>query len=329
MAVLRDFLVSRDNDGFIDVAVSGQKPKTPYPKLAIVYRSALDGLSDGALNEGAYLLVDTVPSAEGSYGIYVGESTKGSITRRLANHNASPVSGIEGWSFAVAIYGQEEDNRSLSRFTHNEAQALEYFLYRKLKGQKAVALKNRQPPPEIALKEAERDRLKSYLEHVVELLAVLGCDLSVRVPSSLVKRIHVSKSVETSRSQDQPSDPEDVDSSRSLPGTSDGSKKPRRQYKVRLIDLVRAGYLKVDDRLVPSGHYGYKGRFFGEGKIVSIDGKIQISVNGKPYSSPSSSAAALSGRKAETGWEFWERTSDEKTLFEIRDEYIKSRENAD
>ena len=97
--------------------------------------------------------------------------------------------------------------------------------------------------------------------------------------------------------------------------------KSQKRYKEKLSDLVKDRYLTNGDKLAPSIKNGYAKRHSGEGIIIEENGEIFIEIRGELYSSPSGAAQALSGNASESGWEFWERSSDGKTLFEIRAKY--------
>ena len=93
-------------------------------------------------------------------------------------------------------------------------------------------------------------------------------------------------------------------------------------FGVKLSDLVETGYLKVGDRLVPSTEKGYAKRYSGEGIVIERNGKIYIDINGVLHSFLSPAAMAVSGQTSEPGWDFWERSSNGKTLDEIRAKYL-------
>ena len=79
----------------------------------------------------------------------------------------------------------------------------------------------------------------------------------------------------------------------------------------KLVDLLQAGLLASGDKLVTLDQ-----RWPGEG-VVTAEGWIDVA--GEAYWSPSGAAKALSGRKAEAGWDFWAvESSDGPTLNELR-----------
>ena len=79
----------------------------------------------------------------------------------------------------------------------------------------------------------------------------------------------------------------------------------------KLADLLEAGLLTSGDKLVVLDQ-----RWPGEG-VVTAEGWIDVA--GEAYWSPSGAAKALSGRKAEAGWDFWAvESADGPTLNELR-----------
>ena len=79
----------------------------------------------------------------------------------------------------------------------------------------------------------------------------------------------------------------------------------------RLAGLLEAGLLTSGAKLV-----SLDARWPGEA-TVTAEGRIDVA--GEPYSSPSGAAKALTGRKAESGWDFWAvESADGPTLSELR-----------
>ena len=79
----------------------------------------------------------------------------------------------------------------------------------------------------------------------------------------------------------------------------------------KLTDLLEAGLLTSGAKLV-----ALDARWPGEA-TVTAEGRIDVA--GETYSSPSGAAKALTGRKAESGWDFWAvESADGPTLNELR-----------
>jgi hypothetical protein len=99
-------------------------------------------------------------------------------------------------------------------------------------------------------------------------------------------------------------------------------KKPR-QFSDTVSDLLDAGLLLPGDGLYPARKALRKAR-----AKLQPDGRLEF--NGEVYGSLSASAVAVSGNKAEPGWNFWavERDGNLISLYELREQLRASRGNA-
>ena len=252
------------------------------------------------------MLVDLAPSEDSKRKIYVGEATKGGLSKRIKNHIPKS-QNPENWIFAVVVHGQVgEGVKHKLPFEH--VQALEWELIVEFKRHPNIDLVNKNEPSQPPLTKDEWDKVSSYVKPVVDLLKVMGCDVRKR-PSS-----HWVPTGKAPTRQESPPAPPS--------SPIDPKLKKVRHFGVKLSDLIETGYLMVGDRLVLSTENGYANRFSGEGIVVERDGKIYIRVNEGLYDSPSGAAKAISGRKVEAGWDFWERSSNGKTLNDIRAKYL-------
>lgn len=289
--------------GVIDIEIYSYDD-TARPRLAIVHRSEAGSLPD-EWGAGAYVLVDILPIKGERRKVYVGEATKAGVSGRLQSH-ISKSSSLERWVFALVIHGQ--DGGTQSKLTYEEAQALECELLKEFKRHPNVELANKNDPSEPTLTGSGWDKIRSFVKPVIDLLKVYGCDVRKKSSTHWVSQAINASSHDSATSLPPPSP--------SLPSPDDKkAKKPQKHFGVTLTDLVAAGDLRVGDRLVPGG---YAKKYSGEGFVVESNGKIYIRVNGADYGSPSSAAKALSGNKAESGWHFWKRSSDGKSLDEMR-----------
>jgi len=94
-----------------------------------------------------------------------------------------------------------------------------------------------------------------------------------------------------------------------------------RKYNVSLKELIDAGAL-VAGEAMPI----LRNRVAGVEGTLNADGTI--TVGGQTYTSPSSAAQAVTGAKAEPGWELWGVRREDRTvrLMDIRSEYLKGRD---
>ncbi|WP_284346927.1 hypothetical protein [Frankia sp. Cppng1_Ct_nod] len=107
------------------------------------------------------------------------------------------------------------------------------------------------------------------------------------------------------------------DGKNDVAGDGDEARPRRQRYNATLADLIDAGLLRADDRLV--GRRG--GRLFQA--ALTADGRIRTA-SGEIHRSPSAAAKAATGAPNPGDWRFWrvERTND--TLFETRARYLRS-----
>ena len=156
---------------------------------------------------------------------------------------------------------------------------LEGQVYRALRGLAGVSLSNTQEPGSGRLSQHRQMPLLTVSVVLTGALALIGHP--------------------TANGNSQPEPP---------PGPGPGGGLFRR---VKLADLLQAGLLTSGDKLVALDQ-----RWPGEG-VVTAEGWIDVA--GEAYWSPSGAAKALSGRKAEAGWDFWAvESADGPTLNELR-----------
>jgi hypothetical protein len=111
---------------------------------------------------GIYLLVGETET--GTPRMYIGEAE--SLSNRLANHHADK--NRTWWTHFVAFTRKDESmNKAHVRY-------LEARLVRLAQTAKRAALENGTLPPSKKLTEAETDDLETYLEHLLQLLPLMG-----------------------------------------------------------------------------------------------------------------------------------------------------------
>ena len=161
---------------------------------------------------------------------------------------------------------------------------LEGSIYRTLSELPGVSLSNTQVPGTGRLTESRQMPLRTVPDVLTGVLHILG---------------HSAVADETR----QDSEPE--------PADAPVAEKPSRPGK--LAGLLQAGLVDVGTRLV-----AVDPRWPDEG-TVTANGNIDIA--GETHSSPSAAGRAISGRKAESGWEFWAVGSLQgPTLHQLRDQ---------
>ena len=167
-------------------------------------------------------------------------------------------------------------------FTSTQAGWLEGRLYEVMKAARPVRLLNANIPGDETLPAREKRDLEMIVEPVRCVLRLLGHILEARDPVP-----------------EPPSPP--------VP-------EPPRQRVGNLAGLVEAELLEPGSRLVP-----VEPRWSGVGRVTS-DGWIEV--GGKSYYSPSGAAKAVTGRVAESGWDFWAvATADGTTLNKLRSDH--------
>lgn len=298
--------------GVIKVEIDTDNSDAPRPRLAVIHRAEASRLPE-EWGPGAYVLVDLLPSDGHKRKAYVGEATKAGVSDRIQRHIPKS-QNLENWIFAVVVYGQVGKGVK-PKLPFEHVQALEGELIMEFKSHSNIDLVNKNEPGQPELRKDVWKRISSYVEPILDLLKVMGCD--VHQETSL-HWLHANKpSKAPTRQEKVPAPP----SSNISPPTDPKPKKVK-FFGVSLSNLVGSGYLEVGDRLAPSTENGFAKRYSGEGILIERKGKIYIRVNEDLYGSPSGAAQAISGRKAEQGWKFFERSSTGKTLFEIRAKYI-------
>lgn len=322
---MTEFVIRPSSEaGVVDVEIKGDGEGEVRPKLAVVHRAEASSFPDG-WGPGAYVLVDPLPNADGKRSVYIGEATRAGVSNRVLNH-LSRSDSLDSWMLAVVIHGQE-GGEVKPRLTYEEAQALESELIQEFKKHPHIEVMNRATPSEPHLTKAEWNKIGSFVKPVVDLLKLMGLDVRKKPKSWIPQPQAIAQTnTQDDRKPDLPPPTEAISQvpSQTTESSSEGKRK-KKHYPEKLHHLVEAGYLRLGDKLVPSSEWGYKGRYFGEGTLIEEDGKIKIEVNGVAHPAPSPAAQAISGRGAETGWEFLEQASTGKALFRIREEYRRDR----
>ena len=297
--------------GVIEVEIDAGNSDDPRPQLAVVHRAEASNLPE-EWGPGAYVLVDLLPSDGHKRKAYVGEATKAGVSDRIQRHIPKSQS-LENWIFAVVIYGQVGEGVK-PKLPYEQAQALECELIRAFTSHSNIEVVNKNEPGEPEMTKKDWSRISSYVKPVMDMLKIMGCDVNKK-PS--LHWLHANKPSNAPTKQESPPAPPIP----YRPSPTIKKTKKVRHFGVKLSDLVETGYLVVGDRLVPSTKKGYANRYSGEGIVIERNGKIYIRINEDLHGSLSGAAKAISGQESEPGWDFWERSSNGKTLNEIRAKY--------
>ncbi|HEV7713259.1 MAG TPA: hypothetical protein VGP16_34005, partial [Asanoa sp.] len=102
------------------------------------------------------------------------------------------------------------------------------------------------------------------------------------------------------------------------------SERSRREHmldgrRVRIVDLMDAGYLKPGDNLFYQQRVGEP----PHEATVTEKGRLRL-VDGREFNTPSAAGAAVSGARAVPGWSVWRQGLDGPTLHRLRQQLLKS-----
>jgi predicted transcriptional regulator len=89
--------------------------------------------------------------------------------------------------------------------------------------------------------------------------------------------------------------------------------------RVRIVDLIDAGYLKPGDDLFYQQHVGgppHQAKVTERGRLRLLDGR--------EFNTPSAAGTAVAGVRAVPGWSVWRRGLDGPTLHQLRQKLLKS-----
>jgi len=182
-AVASFIFAPQRSGGVVNIEIADRDEGKIYPQMSVVHRLFLGSWE---AEEGAYVLVDPVPTAESEFNMYVGESTRGGVGGRIKTHVSDPPAGMQKWLFAVALHG-EQQSTGINEIEYKQVQALECYLFEKLEDSKSVKLRNSQKPTEPKLIRAEIKKLESFADYVVNVLGVLGYETgAIEVGTKLV-----------------------------------------------------------------------------------------------------------------------------------------------
>lgn len=183
----------QEPDGIVRVTASTGYGENWTPAVVVVHRAitAKKELSKLGDPEGSYILIDPVPTRDGKYKVYVGESTgENGVFFRVGQHYDSPREEISDWRHALIICGKR-DNRSdeEANLTVDEAKALEYVLWEKVKGSHGAEPIYGQKPTEPRV--GVYKKVESYASVVADLMKLFGWDIEKQDKTALThKAIH-------------------------------------------------------------------------------------------------------------------------------------------
>lgn len=310
----------------VEIAEADRKEGETYPRMSVVHRLHFENWDAPA---GAYVLVDPIPSLEGKYSVYAGEATKSGVSGRLKEHVRNPRAGLETWMLAVAVHGQQVDEKE-PRITYDEAQALEFFLVKELRKSNFVKLENTVDPSEVPLLTETRDKLMKFVGYVIELLRAYGCDVKDKSNERVVEKAYAGYKDRFNRP-----DPPPASSSQS-PTSSD----PPPPGTPSVAALISAGLLNVGTKLISGWHM-----YPCEAEIADRQGNIQVlrygrddqgnwlhNLSGDPdfrFKTPSGASSVIvtigGAQSNANGWTFWRLADDQKVS--LRDLNMKLADN--
>ncbi len=249
-------------------------------RMAIVDRESLGRLDEEWDRPGVYILLDPV-SFDGAFGAYVGKAPAG-LRDRLRNHLRLK----EHWSRAVLVIRD-------TTYGWDSAQVgwLEGRLFDMLDGATLAQLSNKQRPQDETVRPYDRAALEAATEPIAAVLRLLGCS-----PDTFA---------------------EEPETSAEHPVASAEGSGSRRVYAVTLADLLAAGDIVPDERLVSTQ------RSAPASAVVQADGRLLL--DGERYPSPSAAGSAVRDGKATNGWTFWaaEREGSAVPLATIRARFLR------
>lgn len=181
---------TQESDGTVRVAVSAGYGENWTPSVVVVHRAitAKKELSKLGDPEGSYILIDPVPTRDGKYKVYVGESTgENGVFFRVGQHYDSPREGISDWRHALIICGKR-DHRSdeETNLTVDEAKALEYVLWEKVKGSHGAEPIYGQKPTEPRV--GVYRKVESYSDVIADLMKLFGWDIEKQDKTALTHK---------------------------------------------------------------------------------------------------------------------------------------------
>lgn len=244
-------------------------------------------------DEGTYILVDPFPEEDGKFNLYVGESTRGGVSERIGDHISRAPEGMESWTFAVAVFGNLPETKT-GEFGYKEAQALEHYLYVRLKDIKYVKLANKKEPIDPGVPKKVSKILDDIVENIIDLLKLLGYDIEGELKMGVVEKLHTGYKEKFCKNNPPPT-------------------------VATVKDLIKAREVKVGERLVAGGR-----KYQAEAEIINAEGHIQVLRYGKTpegrwlyevaddpdyrYNTLGGAATEVVGYTKD-GWEFWRLAS--------------------
>ena len=217
---------------------------------------------------------------DGTYGVYVGKAPAG-LRSRLRNHRRNK----DHWARALLVVRD-------TTYGWDSAQVgwLEGRLYDLLDGATLATLSNGNRPQDETVRPYDRAALEAATQPIAAVMRLLGCS-----PDTF------------------------DDSAVGNEAITITSASPR-QYGVSIADLLAAGDLNVDEKLISTyPSYPATATIRPDGTIVYDD---------VSYSSPSAAGSAVRGGKATNGWSFWavERDGSSVPLATIRARHLRRTE---
>ena len=265
-------------------------------RAAVVFRGAAGVLAEQDWDvPGVYVLVGRVADT-GEWQAYVGKTSK--LLTRIKQHDNADFD----WCRALLV-----KRDTLDGFNTAETGCLEGLLYDRLEQAHDVLLVNRHRPRDDSLPPRKREALSALVSPVERVLFLIGYDLSVEQRSGRSPLDH---------------SPEQADAA--SPQTA---KPGRGAKKVKLLDLVSAGYLSPGTTLISTFKQWTPEKFTGDGKAeVASDGTLTVPGVGSGYSPSKAQYVSLrhseDERKIYTSWYHWQLDGSSDRLSDVRFRYL-------
>ena len=308
-------LTSQPATGITDIQVADPAEGSTSPLLFFGHRLHFDHW--GSKEPGTYVLIAPLPTEDGKYRMYVGESTRAGVAGRINQHVQDPPRGMESWQFAVGVRGEMSGGRE-HRLMFEHAQSLESELYDELSKASYVELLNKSEPSKIPLTKPDHQKLEHFTKCCLELLEYLGYYINSRPDAGALRKLRASYQQKIVGPPPPPPPP---------PPTKSGE----------LAAMIEAGVVQVGTRLVSKSK-----KYPCEAEIADANGYIQVLRYGKDEhgnwqhelsDDPKYRYKSLSGatkvivefggaNNDADGWRFWRLADDPKiSMGNLRDQH--------
>ncbi|HEX4813275.1 hypothetical protein [Nonomuraea sp. NPDC049480] len=269
-------------------------------RLAVVERAHVKQLHDVWDATGVYVLLDR-PSADGTWGAYVGKAAPGTLSKRLRTH----LRNRDHWYRALLIRRDTEDP-----FHTSQVGWLEGRLYDVMARAELVHLHNGNRPQDCTMHLDDQIGMAEHLRPIFSALHLIGHNLTPPVPA---RRSRSTRARTSDLLPPYELLAEAVQDKGPSPATP-----TKTRYKTTMLDLVQAGLVQPGAKL-----YSTSDPHPAEARL-NADGSIQY--DGEPHDFLSGAAEAVTGYPV-NGWTFWEIDTSQgrRSLAAVRAELLRRR----